>query len=125
MPSGAPPTAIRWLHVPKAGSAFINVAARFGCRDVEPAALPAFEVALNFTRWRESNPHVRCPGLLPRLWALWELLLCGRPLLVHSASAALCSEATLGFGACGEASVVAGPWNHNRSVPVSTCAETP
>ena len=68
MPSGAPPTAIRWLHVPKAGSAFINVAARFGCRDVEPAALPAFEVALNFTRWRESNPHVRCPGLLPS-WA--------------------------------------------------------
>ena len=43
---------------------------------------------------------LRCPGLLPRLWALWELLLCGRPLLVHSASAALCSEATLGLAAC-------------------------
>ena len=40
---------------------------------------------------------LRCPGLLPRLWALWELLLCGRPLLVHSESAALCSEATLGL----------------------------
>ena len=68
---------------------------------------------------------LRCPGLLPRLWALWELLLCGRPLLVHSASAALCSEATLGLRACGEGCVVAGPWDHNRSVPVSTCAETP
>ena len=45
---------------------------------------------------------LRCPGLLPRLWALWELLLCGRPLLVHSASAALCSEATLGLAACRE-----------------------
>ena len=68
---------------------------------------------------------LRCPGLLPRLWALWELLLCGRPLLVHSASAALCSEATLGLGACGEGPVVAGPWDHSRSVPVCTCAETP
>ena len=37
---------------------------------------------------------LRCPQLLPQLWALWELLLCGRPLLVHSDSAALCSEAS-------------------------------
>ena len=49
---------------------------------------------------------LRCPGLLPRLWALWELLLCGRPLLVHSASAALCSEATLGLAACRKPSPV-------------------
>ena len=68
---------------------------------------------------------LRCPGLLPRLWALWELLLCGRPLLVHSASAALCSEATLGLGARGEGPVVAGPWDHNRSVPVCACAKAP
>jgi len=40
---------------------------------------------------------LRCPQLLPQLWVLWELLLCGRPLLVHSESAAVCSEASLGL----------------------------
>ena len=67
----APPRAIRWLHVPKAGSALINVVARFGCRDTiaTPSSsplppLPIFDIALNFTQWRGAHPEAQCAGLL-------------------------------------------------------------
>ena len=56
----APTSPIRWLHVPKSGSAFINLAARYGCE----APLPAFDIALNFTQYRREHPELRCPGLL-------------------------------------------------------------
>ena len=65
--SPAAPRAIRWLHVPKAGSAFINVIARHGCHDTS-VPLPTFEVALNFSQWRAAHPEVRCADLLPP-WA--------------------------------------------------------
>ena len=57
---------VRWLHIPKAGSAFVNVLARFACP--HDAALPAFDIALNYSQWRAAHPLVTCDGLLPP-WA--------------------------------------------------------
>ena len=68
---------------------------------------------------------LRCPGLLPRLWALWELLLCGRPLLVHSASAALCSEATLGLAACRKHKKTSPMWPLGASSNANQAADWP
>ena len=63
-----PPHAIRWLHVPKAGSALINVVARFGCRNTSSSSLlpslPSFDIAMNFTQWRSAHPEARCAGVL-------------------------------------------------------------
>ena len=59
---------IRWLHVPKAGSAFINVAARFGCPELRQSN-HTFNMAVEFTAWIDKERDGReCP----RLAAPWN-----------------------------------------------------
>ena len=60
-----PHLGLRWLHVPKSGSAFINVVSRFGC-PVLRGTNHTFDIALNFTQWLQQDPQRRqgCTGLL-------------------------------------------------------------
>lgn len=57
------PRALRWLHIPKTGSAFINTLARYGCPELRPTN-QTFEMAVNFSRWRAEEPRVSCSGLM-------------------------------------------------------------
>jgi len=66
----------RWLHIPKTGSAFINLVARYACPSLVGSNI-TFVTALNFTRWRSmrspqtipvSSDDATCAGLLPP-WA--------------------------------------------------------
>jgi hypothetical protein len=48
-PAGSLPP-LRWLHVPKSGSALINVLARYACAELRGTST-TFDVALNFSAW--------------------------------------------------------------------------
>eukprot|EP00966_Prymnesium_polylepis_P221908 5133777-Prymnesium_polylepis.1 len=62
---------LRWLHIPKTGSAFINIAARYGCPALRESDLN-FTMALDFSAWHGAQQQQRrgdpCPGLAPP-WA--------------------------------------------------------
>ena len=57
------PGAVRWLHIPKTGSAFINVLARYACHGVPKNT--TFAMAHDFNRWMSSSAVPRCVRLLP------------------------------------------------------------
>lgn len=54
---------VRWLHIPKAGSAFINVLARYACPSLVGSNV-SFAMAFNFSHWwpEHSESH-HCQGL--------------------------------------------------------------
>lgn len=53
---------VRWFHVPKSGSPFINVLARFACPSLIGSNV-TFVTALNFSMWRNAM-RPNCSGLL-------------------------------------------------------------
>ena len=69
---------IRWLHIPKAGSAFVNVVARFGCPSLV-GTNRSFSIAADFVHWlnasqTSSRARRRCPRLSPP-WAAHQPVL--------------------------------------------------
>ena len=58
------PRPVRWLHVPKSGSTFINVLARYACPSLASSGV-AFVISMEFEQWRLQNNGTACKGLLP------------------------------------------------------------
>ena len=54
---------LRWLHIPKTGSTFINVAVRFGCPELRRYNA-TFHMAQDFNAWHAQHQE-SCPGLAP------------------------------------------------------------
>ena len=59
---------VRWLHIPKAGSSFINTILRFGCGPATASSMPVFAAAIELSRWLALHPQTRCT----RLHAPWQ-----------------------------------------------------
>lgn len=60
---------VRWFHIPKAGSALINVIARYACPALVGSNI-TFETANNFSVWWQKHTHPEsqraiCPRLVP------------------------------------------------------------
>ncbi|KAL1499168.1 hypothetical protein AB1Y20_013679 [Prymnesium parvum] len=61
---------VRWLHVPKTGSSFINAVARYGCAELRPTNL-SFGMPHEFTAWHAATSRQRRRRACERLEPPW------------------------------------------------------